>query len=122
MDDLIRRNDTLNAVAQYCVGCESYNGIRCRGCQINDALSAIENCEEVDVEPVSYAKWVWNDNAMNWGIGAWVCSECRGRNENIHASKPGTTESLRTNPYIWAGRVTVPIVARKWNLISHKER
>ena len=70
MDDLIRRNDTLNAVAQYCVGCESCDGIRCRGCQIDDALSIIENCEEVDAEPVRYAKWVWNDNAMDWNIGA----------------------------------------------------
>ena len=103
MNDLIRRNDTLNAVAQYCVGCESCDGIRCKGCQINYALSTIENCEEVDAEPVNYAKWVWNDNAMDWNIGAWVCSECGGRNENIHAGKPGTTDSLRSNPYIWAG-------------------
>ncbi len=103
MDDLIRRNDTLNAIAQYCVGCESCDGIRCRGCQIDDALSIIENCEEVDAEPVRYAKWVWNDNAMDWNIGAWVCSACGGRNENIHAGKPGATGSLGGNPYMWAG-------------------
>lgn len=66
MDDLIRRNDTLNAIAQYCVGCESCDGIRCRGCQIDDALSIIENCEEVDAEPVRYAKWISeiNPNAV----------------------------------------------------------
>lgn len=54
MDDLIRRNDTLNAIAQYCVGCESYNGVRCKACEYGNSIDAVENCEAVDAEPVRH--------------------------------------------------------------------
>ena len=26
-------------------------------------------------------KWVWNENGMDWGLGAWVCSVCRSKPE-----------------------------------------
>ena len=57
MNDLISRNDALNAIAQYCVGCESCNGVRCKGCQIDDAIRVVEDCEAVDAEPVRHARW-----------------------------------------------------------------
>ena len=60
------------------------------------------------LEPVRHGKWVWNNDAIDYGIGAWVCSECGGRNENIHAAKPGTVGGLGTNPYIWAGSQFCP--------------
>lgn len=31
MGDLISRSDAMDAIAQYCIGCESCNGVRCRG-------------------------------------------------------------------------------------------
>ena len=62
---------------------------------------AIERIRKL--EPVRYGKWVWNNDAIDWNIGAWVCSECGGRNENIHTGKPDTVEGFGTNPYIWAG-------------------
>ncbi len=55
------------------------------------------------LKPVRYGKWIWNNDAIDWNIGAWVCSACGGRNENIHAGKPGATGSLGANPYMWAG-------------------
>ena len=60
------------------------------------------------LEPVRHGKWVWNNDAIDYGIGAWVCSECLGRNENIHTGKPGTIEGFGTNPYIWAGSQFCP--------------
>ena len=62
---------------------------------------AIERIRKL--EPVRYGKWVWNNDAIDWNIGTWVCSECGGRNENIHTGKPDTVEGFGTNPYIWAG-------------------
>ena len=62
---------------------------------------AIERISKL--KPVRYGKWVWNNDAIDWNIGDWVCSECGGRNENIHTGKPDTVEGFGTNPYIWAG-------------------
>ena len=67
---------------------------------------AIERIRKL--EPVRHGKWVWNNDAIDYGIGAWVCSECGGRNENIHAAKPGTVKVLSTNPYIYAGTKFCP--------------
>ena len=68
------------------------------------------------LEPVRHGKWVWNNDAIDYGIGAWVCSECLGRNENIHAGKPGTIEGFGTNPYIWAGSQFCPYCGAKMDV------
>lgn len=49
-----------------------------------------------DVVEVRHGRWEWNENAMDWGLGGWVCSECRAKNDNIPA-KPDT------NPTAWNG-------------------
>ena len=49
-----------------------------------------------DVVEVRHGRWEWNENAMDWGLGGWVCSECRAKNDNIPA-KPDT------NPTAWSG-------------------
>lgn len=56
MGDLIRRADALQAIEQYCTGCNSYNGVRCRACEYGNAIDAMENCEAVDAEPVRHGK------------------------------------------------------------------
>lgn len=54
----------------------------------DDTMYVLDNLPAVDAEPVKHSKYVWDDNAMDWNLGAWVCSKCGGRNENIHARKP----------------------------------
>lgn len=71
---------------------------------------AIERIRKL--EPVRHGKWVWYNDAIDWNIGAWVCSECGGRNENIHAAKPGTVKAY-TNPYIYAGTKFCPSCGAK---------
>ena len=96
MSDLISRNALLDAMPK------------------NDELLSVDVrriiCEspKVDAEPVRHGKWVWYNDAIDWNIGDWVCSECGGRNENIHTGKPGTAEGFVTNPYIWAGSQFCP--------------
>ena len=46
-----------------------------------------------DAEP-KVGEWIWDDNAIDWGLGAWVCSECRRKNDNLPYSKS-------ENPYLW---------------------
>lgn len=79
MNDLIRRLDALNAIAQYCMGCDSYNGVRCKACEFGDAIDAVEDCEAVDAEPVRHGKWgaaiiVGYDGIHP--VYARPCSEC----------------------------------------------
>lgn len=71
-------------------------------------IKFLKNRPTVDAEPVRHGRWVWNNDAIDWNIGDWVCSECGGRNENIHTGKPGTIEGFGTNPYIWAGSQFCP--------------
>lgn len=61
--------------------------------------------DRLEQEP---ATWVWDDDAIDWGLGAWVCSRCHGRNANIHAGKPGYDDSVCANPYSWAGAQYCP--------------
>lgn len=31
-------------------------------------------------------EWVWDENAMDWGLGGWICSKCQEKNDNIPAN------------------------------------
>lgn len=44
MDESISREKAIaNIKAAYCCGCENYNGVRCRACQIMDAIDVLED-------------------------------------------------------------------------------
>lgn len=38
------------------------------------------DCKQIataaDVRPVVRGRWTWDENGMDWGIGAWRCSAC----------------------------------------------
>ena len=31
-------------------------------------------------------EWIWDENGMDWGLGAWCCSGCRNKAETWWAS------------------------------------
>ena len=44
MDEFISREATIKRIKEvYCVGCNSYNGVRCRACGTGDAIDMIED-------------------------------------------------------------------------------
>ena len=43
--DLISRKAAIDRIKAYCNGCDSYNGVRCRACQIADAMDAVDEVE-----------------------------------------------------------------------------
>ena len=48
-----------------------------------------------------HGKWIWDKNGMDWGIGAWRCSECRARPNtfwNTEKSNPMFKSSSRYCP------------------------
>lgn len=40
-----------------------------------------------DVREVVRGKWVYDENATDWGIGGYVCSECKNKNNNLPCNR-----------------------------------
>ena len=60
--------------------------------EIQDVLESIPSAPDSRQR----GEWVWNEDAVDWGIGAWVCNKC--------GSRPQTWWSTdrNKNPLIWA--------------------
>lgn len=60
-------------------------------------LELIKSLPAADVRPVVMGRWGWDENGMDWGIGAWRCSVCH--------SRPETTWQTMTDiiPLRWSG-------------------
>lgn len=43
-----------------------------------------------------HGRWVWNPNGMDWVLGAWQCSVCGSRNNNLPVN-------TRISPYRFSG-------------------
>ena len=58
MAECIEREATIKRIEEvYCVGCNSYNGVRCRACGTGDAIDMIEDAPAADVAPVVHGRW-----------------------------------------------------------------
>lgn len=56
MSEFIDREKAIAKIkAAYCCGCENYNGIRCRACQIMDAMDVLE--DEPAGAPETFPLW-----------------------------------------------------------------
>ena len=72
MAEYIEREATIKRLEEvYCVGCNRYNGVRCRACGIGDAIDIIEDAAAADVAPVVHAQWIED------GSGIIICPECK---------------------------------------------
>ena len=57
MAEYIEREATIKRIEEvYCVGCNSYNGVRCRACGTGDAIDIIEDAPTVDAVVVTRCK------------------------------------------------------------------
>ena len=65
-------------------------------------IRVIESIPTVDAAPVTHAEWVYDPDDMDWNLGAWKCSKCHCRNDNLPGNLP------KTNPYRWAGSKYCP--------------
>ena len=41
----------------------------------------LDEASTVDAQPVVIGKWLWDENGMDWGLGAWRCSVCGNKPE-----------------------------------------
>ena len=81
MDEYISREATIKRIKEvYCVGCNSYHGVRCRACGTGDAIDMIEDAPAADVAPMVHGRWVDRIVDENEVIQPWMqryyCSEC----------------------------------------------
>lgn len=55
------------------------------------------------------AHWVYDPDGMDWGLPAWKCSKCNGRNSMIptHLIFKGKARQIE-NPTSWAGSKFCP--------------
>lgn len=53
MGECIEREVTIKRIKEvYCVGCNSYHGVRCRACGTGDAIDMIEDATAANVAPI----------------------------------------------------------------------
>lgn len=64
-------------------------------------LEAILNAPKVNIREIEYAEWYYDPNGMDWGIGAWKCSKCHTKNDNLGMGKD-------INPYMFSGSKFCP--------------
>ena len=63
MSEFIDREEAISKIkAAYCCGCNDYNGVKCRACQIMDAMDVLEDAPAVNFETV---RMQWRKTAEN---------------------------------------------------------
>lgn len=76
MGECIEREAAINRIKEvYCVGCNSYNGVRCRACGTGDAIDMIEDAPAADVAPVRHGRWI-EPPRLYYGAKQYECSLC----------------------------------------------
>ena len=54
-DEFISREATIKRIKEvYCVGCNSYHGVRCRACGMGDAIDIIEDAPIAERRMIKY--------------------------------------------------------------------
>lgn len=110
MSEFIDREKAIaNIKAAYCCGCENYNGVRCRACQIMDAMDVLE--DEPAVVPDAQR---WRNTAEE--PPKEEDGDCCGRvliaHAGAHCAVATSLQYARENPE--AVRVWMPLPKLPW--------
>ena len=58
MAEYIEREALMRRIKEiHCAECDSYHGVRCRACWVDDTLDYIDSEPTADVAPVRYGRW-----------------------------------------------------------------
>ena len=78
MDEYIERGTLMRRIKEiHCAECDSYHGVRCRACWVDDTLDYIDSEPAADVAPVRHGRWVEKEK-YTFGI-MYECSLCENR-------------------------------------------
>lgn len=64
-------------------------------------IQEMEDIPFADVAPVVHARWIWNPNGMDYGLGAWQCGRCFTRNNSLPMNS-------KINPLMFIGSKYCP--------------
>lgn len=79
MAEYIERDALMLRIKEiHCAGCDSYNGVRCRACWVDDTLDYIDSEPAADVAPVVHGRWEWCTEDL------YRCTACY---ENVHVKE-----------------------------------
>lgn len=102
MDDLIKREDVIKLLRTE-LSLE-YFMARSINKADNNSLAICDKVLELPSAEPKRGKWIYDENGMDWNLGAWVCSECHCRNDNIPpAIKFGNEYKRIADPNMWQG-------------------
>lgn len=74
MADYIERGALRKALSEA-------DGITFDSLDVFDSLEIVDSIPSADVAPVLKSHWYWDEDGMDWGIGAWCCDNCKSRAE-----------------------------------------
>ena len=78
MTEYIEREALMRRIKEiHCAECDSYHGVRCRACWVDDTLDYIDSEPAADVAPVRHGRWVEKEK-YTFGI-MYDCSLCEDR-------------------------------------------
>ena len=78
MAEYIERGTLMRRIKEiHCAECDSYHGVRCRACWVDDTLDYIDSEPAADVAPVRHGRWVEKEK-YTFGI-MYDCSLCENR-------------------------------------------
>lgn len=59
MDEYIERGTLMRRIKEiHCAECDSYHGVRCRACWVDDTLDYIDSEPAADVAQVRHGRWI----------------------------------------------------------------
>ena len=59
MAEYIERETLMRRIKEiHCAECDSYHGVRCRACWVDDTLDYIDSEPAADVAPVRHGRWI----------------------------------------------------------------
>ena len=74
MAEYIEREALMRRIKEiHCAECDSYHGVRCRACWVDDTLDYIDSEPAADVAPVRHGRWVDNGIPDSILSGCSVC-------------------------------------------------
>ena len=77
--EYIEREALMRRIKEiHCAECDSYHGVRCRACWVDDTLDYIDSEPAADVAPVQHGRWIdaYPDIEPNPMFMYGICSEC----------------------------------------------
>lgn len=103
MDDKIRRDLVIDMLDEI-----KYEITEGKGFQYDKWRDYINHIK------VETGEWIYDENGMGTNLPAWVCSNCRQKNDMIPTliQYPTCTKKV-VNPYMWAGSNYCPNCGKK---------